>query len=82
MDSNKQRKTSPPIEDQPEKPARKRVFVRRKKAAEREDVSVKTIDRWSDAGLYPPKVRLGPNIVGFWEWQIEEWEANRQQATR
>ena len=61
-------------------PPRSRGFLRKRQAAARVNVSQKTIDRWSDAGLFPPKVQLGPNSVGFREADVDEWEQNRPRA--
>lgn len=36
-----------------------------------------TIWRWTNAGLFPAKRKLGPNSVGWLDREVEEWVANR-----
>ena len=36
-----------------------------------------TLWRWEKRGLFPPRVRLGPNMVGWCEESIKAWLASR-----
>lgn len=47
-------------------------------AAFRLGVHVTTIHRWSAAGTFVPKIRLGPGRVGFEAQELEEWLAGRR----
>lgn len=38
-------------------------------------VSQSTIDRWSQAGRFPPKLRLGPARVGWSRNAVADWIA-------
>ena len=51
-------------------------IVRIKELCERLEVSRVTIWRWERKGLLPPSRRLGPNVVGWLESEIEEWFAS------
>lgn len=50
-------------------------IVRIKELCERLEVSRVTIWRWERKGLLPPSRKLGPNVVGWLESEIEEWFA-------
>lgn len=50
-------------------------IVRIKELCERLEVSRVTVWRWERKGLLPPSRRLGPNVVGWLESEIEEWFA-------
>lgn len=43
-----------------------------------DDISRSTINRWIKAGLFPDKIRLGKNSVG---WRLEEIESWFQKRT-
>jgi prophage regulatory protein len=40
-------------------------------------VSPSSIDRWSRAGAFPPKLQLGPARVGWRKTAVEAWLAER-----
>lgn len=40
-------------------------------------VSQSTIDRWTRAGMFPAKLRLGPARVGWRQTAVEAWIAQR-----
>lgn len=40
-------------------------------------VSASTLDRWTKAGAFPPRVRLGPARVGFSQAAVRTWLATR-----
>lgn len=41
-------------------------------------VHVSTINRWSSAGRFAPKVQLGPGRIGFVRRDVIEWIALRR----
>jgi predicted DNA-binding transcriptional regulator AlpA len=49
--------------------------VRPDELAERLGVSRVTLWRWERAGQLPAKRRIGPNVVGWLESEIDEWFA-------
>ncbi len=52
-------------------------IIRRKSLSQRLDVSETTIWRWEKQGVLPPKCKLGPNVVGWLESQIDAWWSER-----
>ena len=40
-------------------------------------VSKSTVLRWAEAGLFPPKVRLGPNRISWDLHALERWAEER-----
>ena len=52
-------------------------LIRRRALAKMLSVSEPTIWRWERAGHLPPKIQVGPNVVGWDREQIEEWLARR-----
>lgn len=55
-------------------------IVRPAKLAERLGISRVTLWRWERKGLLPPKRRVGPNVVGWLEAEIDEWFAAKTAA--
>jgi predicted DNA-binding transcriptional regulator AlpA len=55
-------------------------IVRPAKLAERLGISRVTLWRWERKGLLPPKRRVGPNVVGWLEAEIDEWFAEKTPA--
>ncbi len=51
-------------------------IVRANEFCERLGVSRPTLWRWEREGKVPPKRRIGPNVVGWLEAEIEEWFAS------
>lgn len=52
-------------------------IIRRKSLSQRLDVSETTIWRWEKQGVLPPKRKLGPNVVGWLESEIDAWWSER-----
>jgi predicted DNA-binding transcriptional regulator AlpA len=46
--------------------------------ASRIGVHITTIDRWCAAGVFVPKIRLGPGRVGFASEDVDVWLAKRR----
>ena len=40
-------------------------------------VSPSTVDRWAKAGLFPPRLRLGPGRVGWAQSTVQAWLSER-----
>ena len=40
-----------------------------------------TIYRWIKAGKFPPPVEIGPNRIGWFEDEIEDWLSSRPRRT-
>lgn len=55
-------------------PARRQI-ISVKTTAREIDKSERTIKRWEDAGLFPKRVRVGPNSVGHFVDEVEQWKA-------
>lgn len=55
--------------------------VRPGELAERLGVSRVTLWRWERAGELPPKRRIGPNVVGWLQSEIDEWFAKTDSET-
>jgi prophage regulatory protein len=37
-----------------------------------------TIYRWEQAGLFPKRVVIGPNMIGWYEDEVDRWFAARE----
>ena len=48
-------------------------IIRAAELSETLDVSRVTLWRWERAGRIPPKRRIGPNVVGWLQSEIDEW---------
>ncbi len=48
-------------------------IVRRKELAERLGISEVSVWRWEREGHLPKKRKLGPNVCGWLESELEEW---------
>jgi predicted DNA-binding transcriptional regulator AlpA len=57
---------------QPDTPGRR--FVRRKKVLVRYDIGASTLHDWVKRGTFPPPTRLGPNIVGWFDDELDEFD--------
>jgi prophage regulatory protein len=55
-------------------------FLRKQDLRAKVPVSYPTIWRWEKAGKFPARRRLGPNIVGWLESEVDEWIASRTVA--
>lgn len=53
-------------------------MLRKKEILKILGTSSSTLDRWINAGQFPPKVRLGPNIIGWPKAEIEKWLKNKR----
>lgn len=52
-------------------------IVRAKELAKRLDVAEVTVWRWERKGRLPPKRKLGPNVAGWLETDLEEWFSSK-----
>lgn len=52
-------------------------ILRRREVLARVGFSSMTLWRKERAGSFPRRVRLGPNSVGYYEHQVEEWIRRR-----
>ncbi len=59
-------------------PPPKSRMLRQPEVLARIGVSWMTLRRWEDAGLFPRRVKLGPNSVAWYESDIDEWCASRK----
>ena len=59
-------------------PAPKSRMLRQPEVLARIGVSWMTLRRWEDAGLFPRRIKLGPNSVAWRECDIDEWCASRK----
>jgi predicted DNA-binding transcriptional regulator AlpA len=57
-------------------------ILRPRETALKLGVSLMTVWRWERAGVLPPKLRLGPNTVGFIADDIDEFIQSRPRAPR
>lgn len=55
-------------------------ILRARELCERLGISRVTLWRWERAGLIPQKRKLGPNIIGWLESEVETWLASRPTA--
>ena len=55
-------------------PGRRRI-VRVKATASDLGTSSRTLKRWEDKGLFPLRVKFGPNSVGYFADEVEAWKA-------
>lgn len=46
-----------------------------------DNISRSTIDRWIKEGLFPDKIRLGKNSVGWHFVEVEQWFQKRTNTT-
>ena len=53
-------------------------MLRQPEVLARIGVSWMTLRRWEDAGLFPRRIKLGPNSVAWRECDIDEWCASRK----
>jgi prophage regulatory protein len=60
--------------DMPEPPVR---FLRLPEVLDRVGVTAVTIWRWEQQGLFPPRRKIGPRLVGWVESEIVAWCAER-----
>lgn len=51
--------------------------LRLKAVQEKTGLTKQTIANWEREGVFPRRLRLGPNIVGWLESEIDEWIAAR-----
>lgn len=52
-------------------------YLREPEVLNRVGVSWVTLLRWQKSGLFPVRIRLGPNTVAWREDEVEEWCAKR-----
>lgn len=57
-------------------------ILRRKELAQRLAISEVTVWRWERRGLLPPKRKIGPNVRGWLESDIEAWWASKASANQ
>lgn len=58
-----------------------RRILRQPTVIERVGVHATTIYRWERAGLFPPRVHLGPNSIGWYADEVDAWmDARHRQA--
>lgn len=43
-------------------------------------VRYETIWRWEQQGIFPKRVKIGPNAVAWIEREIDEWQASRVES--
>jgi predicted DNA-binding transcriptional regulator AlpA len=58
------------------------VFVRKGEAARRLGVTIRTLERWERAGLFPRRVQLGPLAVAYRASDLQKFAESRQLAER
>ena len=56
-------------------------LLRKREAAERLGVCVRTLERWERLGKFPARVKLGPNTTGWTEEDIDEWLRSRARVS-
>ena len=54
--------------------------IRRKEAERKTGYTYKHLLNLEKAGKFPQRVQLGPNAVGWYEDEIDEWLAQRPRA--
>lgn len=52
-------------------------YLREREVVERVGVSRVTIRRWEKQGLFPRRIQLGPNSVGWLESEFLIWQQSR-----
>ena len=57
-------------------------YLRQPEVLTRVGVSFATLWRWEKQGLFPRRHRLGPNVVGWLEREIDEWCDQRSSASQ
>lgn len=55
-------------------------LLRRREVADRLGICVRTLERWERLGLFPARVKLGPNTTGWTEADFEEWLRTRDRV--
>ena len=64
---------------QPEGDAVERI-LRRDAVLDRVGFSYSTLRRKVKAGEFPQPIRLGPRMIGWWEFEVGEWLDSRERA--
>jgi prophage regulatory protein len=59
---------------------RTRTIWRRQKVRAATGYADRTIDRKERAGQFPTRVKLGPNAVGWYSDEVEEWIESRERG--
>lgn len=59
---------------------RTRTIWRRRQVREAIGYADRTIDRKEQLGQFPKRVKLGPNAVGWYSDEIEEWIESRERG--
>jgi prophage regulatory protein len=59
-------------------PTTPRRILRQPVVVERIGVNATTLYRWELKGLFPRRVLLGPNSIGWYSDEVEGWLAGRQ----
>jgi predicted DNA-binding transcriptional regulator AlpA len=58
------------------------VFIRKSEAARRLGVTIRTLERWERAGLFPRRIQLGPQAVAYRASDLQQFAESRQLAER
>jgi predicted DNA-binding transcriptional regulator AlpA len=58
------------------------LFIRKAEAARRLGVTIRTLERWERAGLFPRRVQLGPLAVAYRASDLQKFVESRQLAER
>lgn len=58
-----------------------RRILRQPAVIERVGVHPTTLFRWERAGLFPNRILLGPNSVGWYADEVDDWLAARKRQT-
>jgi len=61
---------------------RDEIFVRKGEVARRFGVTIRTLERWERAGLFPRRVQIGPLVVAYRASDLREFAESRQLANR
>jgi prophage regulatory protein len=56
-------------------------ILRRPEVLDRTGLRATTLWRRESAGLFPARIQLGPNMVGWAEEEVEAWLKSRPRAT-
>jgi predicted DNA-binding transcriptional regulator AlpA len=40
-----------------------------------------TLSRWEEKGLFPKRVIIGPNMVGYYQDEIDQWIESRERQS-
>ena len=57
-----------------------RKVIRKCRVLEMTGRSYSSIYRDEKAGRFPPRVRLGPNSVGWYEHEVQDWVQTRERV--